>query len=143
MTEIKPYQLWVGHAGDGRDFRRLFDAGIQAVVDLAFEEAPATLPREFIYLRIPLVDGGGNPAKVLTLAVHSLAKLLQMHVPTLVVCGAGLSRAPSVAAAALAITHRESPEACLQKVIAHHPHDVAPGFWQELVVALEHQRVGA
>ena len=31
MNQVIPYKLWVGHAGDGRDFRRLLDAGIEAV----------------------------------------------------------------------------------------------------------------
>ena len=142
MRKIDPYLLWIGHAGDGRDPRPLFDAGIRAVVDLAFEEAPAALPREFIYFRVPLVDGAGNPAKLLLLAVHSLAPLLRMHLPTLVVCGAGMSRAPSIAAAALALAHNEAPEACLQKVIAGRPHDVAPGLWQEIVAALQQPPAG-
>src|SRR5258708_19880981 len=121
MRKIETYPLWIGHAGDGRDFRALFDVGIHAVVDLALEEAPAVLPREFIYLRVPLVDGAGNPAKMLMLAVHSLATLLRMHLPTLVVCGAGMSRAPSVAAAALALVHHETPEPSLQTPTPHPP----------------------
>jgi hypothetical protein len=139
MKHIEPYSLWVGHAGDGRDFRTLFDEGIHALVDLALEERPAAPPREFIYIRVPLVDGTGNPAKTLLLAVHSLASLLRTHVPTLVVCGAGMSRAPCVAAGALSLVLNEPADACLRKVIAGRPHDVAPGFWGELRAALEDQ----
>lgn len=139
MKQIEPYFLWVGHAGDGREFRTLFAEGIHAVVDVAFEEPAASPPREFIYIRVPLIDGTGNPAKALRLAVHALANLLRMHVRTLVVCGAGMSRAPCVAAGALSVVLGEPAEDCLKKVIAGRPHDVAPGFWRELVAALESQ----
>ena len=60
MHEIHPDLLWVGHALDVREPRPLFDAGIAAVVDVAFEEPPAQLPRGLIYCRFPLNDGGGN-----------------------------------------------------------------------------------
>jgi hypothetical protein len=137
MRQIAPYPLWTGHTGEGRDFAQVFALGIQAVIDLAREEAPAPPPRELIYVRVPLVDGAGNPAKLLSLAVHTAAALFRMHVPTLIVCGGGMSRAPSIAAAALAVALEEPPEACLRKVTANAPHDVAPGFWQDLVAVLE------
>lgn len=60
MHEIIPQQLWIGHAGDARDSRLLLDAGIEAVIDLAFEEAPVAMPREIIYCRFPLIDGAGT-----------------------------------------------------------------------------------
>ena len=60
MHEIHPDLLWLGHALDVREPRPLFDAGITAVVDVAFEEPPAQLPRQLIYCRFPLSDGGGN-----------------------------------------------------------------------------------
>lgn len=143
MKQITPYPLWVGHAGEGRNFRRLFDAGIHAVVDVAVEEAPTTLPRELIYLRIPLVDGTGNPARILTFAVQTLATLVRAHVSTLVMCGAGMGRAPAVAAAALSIVHQQTPEDALKEVIHQSAHDVAPGFWTELIAALEHLPAGS
>lgn len=36
MREIHPELLWLGHALDIREPRSLFDAGITAVVDVAF-----------------------------------------------------------------------------------------------------------
>jgi hypothetical protein len=58
---------------------------------------------------------------------------LAAGVPTLVCCGAGLSRAPGVVAVALAIVHGEPPESCLLRVTAHHPADVAPRLWADLL----------
>ena len=38
MRRIEPYSIWIGHAGDGRNFRVLFDEGIRVIVQLALEE---------------------------------------------------------------------------------------------------------
>ena len=34
MRQVQPHALWLGHAGDGRDFRAVLDVGIKAVVQL-------------------------------------------------------------------------------------------------------------
>jgi hypothetical protein len=82
------------------------------------------------------MDGAGNPADLLSLAVQTVAALLRLHVPTLIVCSMGLSRAPALAAAALAVVHGETPADCLQRVLAQHPGDVSPGLWNELTAVL-------
>ncbi len=61
MRQIPPYSLWLGHAGHVRDLRTVLAAGIVALVDLALDEPPASLTRELVYCRFPLVDGPGNP----------------------------------------------------------------------------------
>lgn len=137
MNQIPPYPLWIGHLGEGADFRRVFDAGIKALVHLAAEEAPAQPPRELIVCRFPLYDGGGNRSELLALAIRTTATLLEMHLPTLVCCGAGASRAPAIAAAALAVAHGETPEESLKRVVQHHPSDVSPGLWLEIKGVLE------
>jgi len=86
MREALPAQLWLGNAVDGRDVRQLFQAGVRAVVDLAAEELPASLPREVIYCRFPLIDSAGNSSDVIRLAVSTLVKLLRQRVCTLVCC---------------------------------------------------------
>jgi protein-tyrosine phosphatase len=136
MNQIQPHRLWVGHAGDGGDFRRLFGLGIEAVVQLAAEELPLALPHEILYCRFPLLDGGGNRAEVLSLAVRTLAALVRLRVPTLACCGAGMSRAPAVAAAALSLVAGETPEACLTALAQLHPCDVSTTLWQDLKASL-------
>jgi protein-tyrosine phosphatase len=136
MNQIKPYALWVGHAGEGRDFRQVFDVGIKALVQLAAEELPSQPPRDLIFCRFPLIDGTGNQSELLSLAISTVAQLLQRHLPTLVSCGAGMSRAPAISAAALAVVHRESPEECLERVVRQHPSDVSPGLWTEVTGVL-------
>src|SRR5689334_22927997 len=89
MNQIKPYPLWLGHAGDARNFRLALDAGVQALVDLSREEPPSAPPRELIYCRFPLLDGVGNDECLLNLAVSTLAGLIRMHIPTLVCCDLG------------------------------------------------------
>jgi len=89
MNQILPHPLWIGHAGDGRDNRRLLDNGIRAIVQLAVEEPPLQPPRELVYLRFPLRDGPDNPDGLLELAVGAVVALLRQRMRTLACCGAG------------------------------------------------------
>jgi hypothetical protein len=136
MHQILPYPLWVGHAGAGRDFQPVFAAGIEALIQLAAEEPPSLPPREVVCCRIPLVDGGGNREPLLKLAIGTVATLLRLRIPTLVYCGAGLSRAPAVAAAALALIHGMSPVHCLERIAEHHHTDVSTALWHDITVLL-------
>ncbi|MGC1274373.1 MAG: protein phosphatase [Planctomycetaceae bacterium] len=136
MRRIEPTHVWIGHAGDGRDFRALFDRDIRAVVQLALEEPPIVAPRELIVLRFPLVDGEGNEEWLLRLAVDAVSRLISIEIPTLVCCGAGMSRAPAIVATALANVQQSSAAACLASVTARSPADVSPVLWQELTSAM-------
>jgi protein-tyrosine phosphatase len=137
VRQVSPYWLWLGHAGDGRDFPAVFDAGIRALVQLALEEPALQPPRDLLYCRIPLLDGAGNADDALFLAVRTVADLLRRRVPALVFCGAGMSRAPAVAAAALALVEQAPPEDCLRRLAAQgHPTDVTPGLWNEILQLL-------
>jgi len=140
MRQILPHALWLGHAEDGRDYRRILDAGIQAIVQLALEELPLQPPRELICCRFPLLDGPGNDANLLALATATVANLLGRGVPMLLCCGAGMSRSPAIAAAALATACGETPDQCLKRVAEHHPADVLPGLWNELKGVLDARR---
>ena len=132
MREVIPQQLWFGNSRDARDPRRLHDLGIAAVVDLAFEELPSQLPRDMIYCRFPLVDGSGNAADLLSAAIGTTASLIRKRLPTLVACGAGMSRSPAIVAAALALVRGHSPANSLQQLIAENPHDVSPPLWADV-----------
>jgi hypothetical protein len=77
MHEVEPNRLWVGNADDARNPQPIFDNQISVVIDVAFEEKPATLPqkpatlpRQLIYCRFPLNDGGGNDPATLQLAMQ-------------------------------------------------------------------------
>ena len=142
MREIVPGRLWLGNALDARDPRALFDRGIAAVVDLAYEEPPAQLPRSLAYCRIPLTDGAGNDPKLLGLALDTLRSLLTLEVPTLVACGAGMSRSPCIAAAALAVHNDASPDETLRSLLEHQPHDVSPAFWKDVAKTLKQRLPG-
>ncbi len=133
MHAIIPELLYLGHALDARDPQQLFEHRVAAVVDLAFEEPPAALPRSLIYCRFPLIDGAGNERRLLRLAVHTVAALLSDAVPALVACGAGMSRSPAVAAVALAIHRQQPPEEMLREIVTSRTHDVSPAFWREIV----------
>ena len=132
MREIPPYPLWLGHIGDVRDLRGVLAAGIVALVDLALNEPPTAVTRELVYCRFPLVDGSGNPTWLLRAAVETTAGLLRERVPTLVYCGAGMSRAPAVAAAAISLVSGDPPDSCLAAVVQSGSSDVSPALWREI-----------
>jgi len=140
MHQIQPYPLWIGHAGDGRDFSHIFEAGIQAIVQLAVEEPALEAPRELTYCRFPIVDGTGNERKALWLAIVTVVNLLEKNIPTLVCCGGGMSRSPAIAAAALSMVYQDTPDECLKQIAQHRPHDVLPGLWEDVKQCVEADR---
>lgn len=137
MHVISGTTLWIGHAGDARDLSALNDRGIRAVVDLAREEPPPALSRDLVILRIPLVDGPGNPRWLLDLAVDGVARLLRQDVSTLVACRGGMSRSPAIAAGALVRLRECSFEEALTLVTKSAPADVDPGFAAEVRAAVD------
>jgi len=137
MNQVLPRKLWVGHAGDGRDFRRIFDAAIEAVVYLAIEEPLPQVPRELICCRLPILDGNGNRAEVLQLAIQTTAHLISRRVPTLICCSAGMSRAPVIAAAAMSRAFQKPFHEMLAEVRQHHPCDVSPGLLADIQTLFE------
>ncbi len=140
MRQVSNRLLWLGNAGDLRNTPQLFAAGIVAVVDLAANEAPAALPREFVYCRFPVTDGGGNPVWLLRGAIDVVASLAEANVATLVCCSAGMSRSPAVLSAALAKVVGLSPAEVLAGVAIGHASDVSPVLWAEILAAFEHAR---
>jgi protein-tyrosine phosphatase len=132
MNQITPHQLWIGNAGDCRAISRILDKDIRAVVQLAAEESPVQFTRELISCRFPLLDGTGNDDHLVDLAIGCVANLVERGIPTLVCCGAGMSRSPAIVAAALARINRSDLSKSLEAVMKVHPADVSPGFWNEV-----------
>jgi len=124
--------LYVGNAMDARDLRAINDNQIRAVVDLAINEPPASLGREIIYCRFPLNDGGGNNNGLIAITVRTIAAMVQNKTRTIVACSAGMSRAPSVAAASVALITGREPDECLEDIISHAPNDVSPILWAQI-----------
>jgi len=137
VNQILPYRLWVGHADDGRDFRKLLELDLKALVQVAIEEAPLQPPRELLYCRFPLLDGIDNRPESISLALTTTAALVRDHVPTLICCGAGMSRAPLIAAAGMSLGHGEQLDVCVQHVAKYHRCDISPGLYSEVRAALD------
>lgn len=133
MRPLHGYPLWIGTARDVRDIRRVLDAGIEVVVDLAVEEQPATLTRELAYLRLPLIDGGGNPPWLIRAVATATVGLIRDRVPTLVACGAGMSRSPAVVAVGISLASGRPPDETLTVVRDGAPADVHPALWADLL----------
>lgn len=136
MRPIPEFPLWIGHVGDVRDPSLLFSTVIYAVIDLALNEAPVALPRELVYCRFPLIDGAGNPPWLLRAAVDCVANFQCSGTPTLVYCGAGMSRSPCIAAAAIARLRGCSADEALLWVAKTGAVDVMPGLWAEVKARL-------
>lgn len=136
MHQVAGYELWLGHVGELRELTQLYKLGIEAVVDLAVNEPPTQLPREIAYCRFPLGDGVGNPPWLLRTAVETVASLLREGTPTFVYCGAGLSRTPAIAAAALAKVEGCPLREGLQRATAGTRADVSTALWADLEVLI-------
>ena len=129
---VADHALWIGNCHNACDFRALFDLGIRAIVQLAMEEKAVQPPRELMYFRFPLTDGAGNDPEMLRLAVGTLANLIRLRIPAIVCCSAGLSRSPTVVAAALSQLEGLALEECLKRITMSHPADVSPGLISDL-----------
>lgn len=110
----------------------MLGCGIAAVIDLAMEEPPIQFPRDIVYCRFPLIDGAGNQPTILRAAIETVASFMTSGTPTLVVCGAGMSRSPAIVAAALATGERITLADALARLTAGQPHDVSPGLLQDI-----------
>jgi len=106
-----------------------------ATVDLAPDESPVSFSRDLVYCRFPLIDGGGNPRRLPRAAVETVAALLRAGVPTLVYCGSGMSRTPSVAGPALAMVRGCSAVEGLALAARSGTADILPALWSEIQAA--------
>src|ERR1700682_468178 len=116
MREAITNCLWLGNAMDARDTSAVLGLRIIAIGDRAMEEPPIQFPRDIVYCRIPLVDGSGNRPEIIRAAVELTASLIDSRVPTLVACGAGMSRSPIIVAAALSKVDGRSLEQALDDI---------------------------
>lgn len=132
MREIQSELLWTGNARDARDARGLIDGGISAIVDLAYEELPAQLPRQLVYCRFPIVDGAGNDPLLLRLALLTTVELLRSGTPAIVACSAGMSRSPMIAICALAVHVDQSPESVLAVVNEKSSFELHGDLWTDV-----------
>ena len=119
--------------GDLYDLRRLYDVGIRAVLQVAYEEPPLALPHDFVACRFPLVDGGDNETETLDLAIVTLTHFLEQRFACLVCCQAGLSRSPGIAAASLARFTGQSFAECLALIGTTHRHAIHPKLLTQLL----------
>ncbi len=123
-------------SGDAHDVPSVLSLGILAVVDLALNEPPTKLPRELAHCRFPLIDGSGNPRWLLRAAVETVTSLLRSGTPTLVYCGAGMSRTPAIAGAAIALVIGCTPQEGLTIALQSRPSDVSPALWAEVMSSI-------
>lgn len=140
MRVVQGYTLAIGHRGDTRDYVGLRKAGVVAIVDLAVNELPLTPPREMVYCRFPMVDGAGNTRALIRGAIEVTTSLVRSRVMTLVMCSAGMSRSPAIAAGAIAVVGLRAPGECLVEVTQGAAADVSPGFWGDVVAVVAEMR---
>jgi protein-tyrosine phosphatase len=132
VREILSEQLWIGNAHDVSDVRRVLSLGITAIVDLAIDELPRVYPRDIIYCRLPLIDGGGNVPVVLETAIQTAVAFVTNEITTLIACSGGMSRSVAIAAAAMAVLRGQEIDQVLQQVALGGPHDIAADLWADV-----------
>ena len=135
MHEIHSNLLWIGHALDVREPRPLFAVGITAVIDVAYEEPPAQIPRQLTYCRFPLNDGGGNDPNTLLQALRTATDLLGSKTKTIIACSAGMSRSPTLAAFALAYHLAEEPDDVIAGIADIKSLELKPELWADTLAA--------
>ena len=135
MHEILPNLLWIGHAFDVREPRPLFEARITAVIDVAYEEPPAQIPRQLTYCRFPLNDGGGNDGNMLLQTLLTATDFLASNTRTIIACSAGMSRSPTIAAFALAYHLSENPETVIGRIADIKSLELKPELWSDTLSA--------
>jgi len=133
MRQIDELSLWIGTARDARDIKYVLGQGIKTIIDLAIEEPPILATRDMVYLRFPLLDGIGNPPWLLGVVLSTVEGMILSRVPTLIACGAGMSRSPAVASVVAARFMGIEPVDVLVSLQNHGPIDVSPLLWQELL----------
>lgn len=143
MHEIYPNLLWIGHAFDVREPHALFDARITAVIDVAYEEPLAQIPRQLTYCRFPLNDGGGNDANTLFQVLRTATDLLQSNTRTLIACSAGMSRSPTIAAFALAYHLSKNPDDVIIGIADIKSLELKPELWADTLTAFNKLKRGS
>ena len=124
--------LWQGNARDAREIHQVLALGVQAIVDLAENESPVTFPRDVIVLRYPIADGSGNPAWLLRSIIRSLCGLLENKIPTFIYCSAGMSRSPTLAAAAISRLRAMSLDLAITQFFNEPKFDISPALWNDV-----------
>jgi protein-tyrosine phosphatase len=132
MRSVPGFSLESGHSGDLQNLNDIHENGIRALIDLAQNEKPIAPPRDIVYCRFPLIDGTGNPAWLLHLAVNTVSQLLRAHMRTLIYCSAGMSRTPCIAAAAISQIHGCSLSEAITIATQSGPADISPGLWSDV-----------
>ena len=135
MHEVHSSLLWIGNALDVREPRGLFQAEITAVIDVAYEEPPAQIPRQWTYCRFPLNDGGGNEPQMLWQTLRTTCDFLHSKTRTIIACSAGMSRSPTVAAFALAHYLQENPHDVIAKIASMRSLELKPELWRDMLAA--------
>jgi len=135
MYEIHPNLLWIGHAFDVREPQGIFDNGISAVVDVAYEEPCAQLPRKLVYCRFPLNDGGENHPPTVVRTLETVVGLLRSNTKTLIACSAGMSRSPTIAAYSLAMYLDSTPADMIDMIGEIKSLELNSPFWLDVMEA--------
>lgn len=135
MRRIPGYPVWIGHRGDLLAQKAINAAGISFLVDLAIDEPVPQVSRELTFARFPLYDGAGNEAWLVRAAIDTCVLALRNNQNLMVMCSSGLSRSPSIAAAAISLYSGEDPAKCLRLTTAECG-DVSPGLWTKILEVL-------
>jgi len=133
MKSVFDSNLSIGNVSEGHNTQLLFDQEIESLVDLAYEEKPASYPREIFHLRIPLIDGQGNSRLRIRIAIISVAEIIRADSKALIFCSAGLSRSPVIVIASYALVTQSDPGMLFDQYSENYPHQISPPLWNDVL----------
>lgn len=90
------------------------------------------MPRQLVYCRFPLNDGGGNDPNLLLQTVQTVVDLLAAGTPTIVDCLAGMSRSPTIAAFALVAHLDKTPDDIISPVLSVKSLELKNALWKNV-----------
>ncbi|MGC9399947.1 MAG: dual specificity protein phosphatase family protein [Anaerolineae bacterium] len=97
MNEVIEW-LYVGSVQDAEDYAALKEAGIGAVLSLAW---PISHPEDMVVKRVYFEDGEPIPEEVFYQALSFVRRQRRQGRKILIACSAGVSRSPTIAIAVL------------------------------------------
>lgn len=103
IDHIRDTNIFIGNSNDARDIDHLRILGIKSVLNVANDLEDPWFHGDFRNYKVSLRDGEGNQLYQYVLALQVLLTLLSRGEKVLLHCGAGVSRSPGIAAAALVL----------------------------------------
>jgi len=110
------YELYIGDFQDASRPEKLQERGVNSVLKLTYQDPKEGYPDSVEVHEFIMVDGPRNEYEVFVEAVERLLELFESGNTVFAHCNAGMSRSPTVSAAAIALHESMEFESALDKI---------------------------